>query len=99
MNIIDIIFLAILGVSLISGMQKGFLASLLATFGFVGAWFLARSVCMTLSQQFMTSQEEGNAVCGPCDAAAQSAKQLTNTMDVKYDDKAITGKDREYTLK
>lgn len=56
MNIIDIIFIAILGISLISGMQKGFLASLLATFGFVGAWLIARAACMTLSQQFMTSQ-------------------------------------------
>lgn len=55
MNIIDIIFLAILGISLISGMQKGFLASLLATVGFVGAWIIARATCMTLSQQFMTS--------------------------------------------
>lgn len=55
MNIIDIIFLAILGISFISGMQKGFLTSLLATIGFVGAWIIARAACMTLSQQFMTS--------------------------------------------
>lgn len=60
MNIIDIIFIAILGISLISGMQKGFLASLLATFGFVGAWLIARSACMTLSQQFMVSDFYNN---------------------------------------
>lgn len=56
MNIIDIILLAILALSFISGMQKGFLASLLATFGFVGAWIAAMALNMTLSQQFMSSQ-------------------------------------------
>lgn len=56
MNIIDIILLAILGISFISGMQKGFLTSLLATFGFVAAWILASAVNMTLSDQFMASQ-------------------------------------------
>lgn len=56
MNIIDIILLAILAISFISGMQKGFLTSLLATFGFVAAWVLASSVHMTLSSQFMSSQ-------------------------------------------
>ncbi|NLG24749.1 MAG: hypothetical protein GX558_05290 [Clostridiales bacterium] len=39
MNIIDIIILAILGLSLVSGMYKGFLASTLALIGFVGSWF------------------------------------------------------------
>lgn len=38
MNIFDIIILAILGVSLISGMYKGLLASGLAIVGFVAAW-------------------------------------------------------------
>lgn len=38
MNIFDIIILAILGVSVISGMYKGFLASGLAIIGFVAAW-------------------------------------------------------------
>ncbi len=55
MSIIDIILLSILAISFISGMQKGFLTSLLATFGFVAAWVLASMVNMTLSQQFMTS--------------------------------------------
>jgi len=55
-NIIDIILLAILAISFISGMQKGFLASLLAAFGFVGAWVVASALNMTLSQQFMSSQ-------------------------------------------
>lgn len=56
MNIIDIILIAILGVSILSGMQKGFLTSLLATFAFVGAWFAARAVYPTLSQQFLASE-------------------------------------------
>ncbi|MDO4740642.1 MAG: CvpA family protein [Eubacteriales bacterium] len=38
MNIFDIIILAILGVSLISGMYKGFLASGLTIIGFIAAW-------------------------------------------------------------
>ena len=53
MNIIDIILIAILGVSVLSGMQKGFLTSLLATFG---AWIAARAVYPTLAQQFMASE-------------------------------------------
>ena len=44
MNIINIILLAILLISFISGMQKGFLASLLATLGFVAAWLIASSL-------------------------------------------------------
>ena len=38
MNIIDIIILAILALSLVSGMYKGFITSTLALVGFVGAW-------------------------------------------------------------
>lgn len=56
MNIIDIILIAILGVSVLSGMQKGFLTSLLATFAFVGAWVAARAVYPTLAQQFLASE-------------------------------------------
>lgn len=56
MNIIDIILIAILGVSVLSGLQKGFLTSLLATFAFVGAWIAARAVYPTLSQQFLSSE-------------------------------------------
>ena len=56
MNIIDIILIAILGVSVLSGMQKGFLTSLLATFAFVGAWIAARAVYPTLAQQCMASE-------------------------------------------
>ena len=38
MNIIDIIIIAILAFSLISGMHKGFITSTLALVGFCGAW-------------------------------------------------------------
>ena len=55
MNIINIILLAILLISFISGMQKGFLASLLATLGFVVAWLIASSLCGTLANHFMNS--------------------------------------------
>jgi len=44
MNIIDILILVVLGFSLLAGMHKGFLASLLSTFGFIGSWFGARMV-------------------------------------------------------
>ena len=38
MNIIDIIIIAILAFSLVSGMHKGFITSTLALVGFFGAW-------------------------------------------------------------
>ena len=44
MNIVDIIILVILAFSLLAGMYKGFIASLLHTFGFIGSWFGARMV-------------------------------------------------------
>ena len=56
MNIIDIILLIILAIAFISGMQKGFLTSLMATFAFVCAWLIALSVGPALSARFMGSQ-------------------------------------------
>ncbi len=56
MNIVDLLLLAILALGFISGMQKGFLTSLLATVGFVAAWIIAITLNMELSEQFMTSQ-------------------------------------------
>ena len=41
MNIIDIIILAILALSVVSGMYKGFITSTLALVGFVGSWIAA----------------------------------------------------------
>lgn len=42
MNIVDILILAVLAFGLLAGMHKGFVASVLSTFGFVGSWFGAR---------------------------------------------------------
>lgn len=39
MNIIDIIFILVMGYSLLAGMYKGFIASGLSLLGFVAAWF------------------------------------------------------------
>lgn len=39
LNIVDILIVAVLGLSVVSGMYKGFLSSMLAAVGFVGAWF------------------------------------------------------------
>lgn len=64
MNIVDIIILAILGLSLVSGMYKGFITSTLALLGFVGAWvgslaayqYLVRAVTANDSlMKFLTS--------------------------------------------
>ena len=44
MNIVDILILVILAFSLLAGMHKGFMASLLHTIGFIGSWFGARMV-------------------------------------------------------
>ena len=100
MNIIDIIFIAILGISLISGMQKGFLASLLATFGFVGAWFIAGALCTTLSQQFMTSSFQnwlestipfGDFMNGLQEIASKPVSELLGSMNAICDTLAANG--------
>ena len=39
MNILDILIVAIMAFSLFAGMYKGFVTSLLSTFGFIGSWF------------------------------------------------------------
>ncbi len=44
MNILDVLILVVLAFSLLAGMYKGFISSLLATVGFVGSWFGARAV-------------------------------------------------------
>ncbi len=49
MNIVDVILYAILLLSLISGMYKGFIASGLATVGFGAAWFGAMNLFPRLS--------------------------------------------------
>ena len=49
MNIVDVILYSILALSTISGMYKGFIASGLATVGFVAAWFGAMNLFPRLS--------------------------------------------------
>lgn len=44
MNIVDLIICAILGLSIISGMHKGFITSTLATVGFFGSWLGANAL-------------------------------------------------------
>lgn len=56
MNIFDVIILAILGVSLISGMYKGFFASGLAIVGFVAAWIGAMNFYPQLSAAVQSNE-------------------------------------------
>lgn len=44
MNIIDILILVVLAFTLLAGMHKGFVASMLRTIGFIASWFGARMV-------------------------------------------------------
>ena len=55
LNIIDIVILAILLLSLVSGMYKGFLSSLLATLGFGGAAVVAYKFCPQLANLFQSN--------------------------------------------
>ncbi|MGI6172817.1 MAG: CvpA family protein [Christensenellales bacterium] len=55
LNIIDIVILAILLLSLVSGMYKGFLASFLATLGFAGAAVGAYLLCPKLANLFQSN--------------------------------------------
>ena len=56
MNIIDIIILAILGLSLVSGMYKGFITSTLALVGFCGAWIGATATYQYLVQAINSNE-------------------------------------------
>ena len=53
MNIIDLLIVVILGLSLLAGMHKGFLASALAFCGIVGSWFGAQKLFHILSDQLL----------------------------------------------
>ena len=55
MNIIDIIIIAILALSIIAGMYKGFIASLLSLFGFLGAWVGAYATYGYLANMVMAN--------------------------------------------
>ena len=56
LNVMDILILAILALSLIAGMYRGFLASGLYTAGFVGAWFVAKATYMKLATEVLANR-------------------------------------------
>lgn len=55
MNVIDIIFVLVLGYSLLAGMYKGFIASGLSLLGFVAAWFGAYWSYGMLMEMFLNN--------------------------------------------
>lgn len=55
MSILDIVFLVILIIAFISGMQKGLITSFLACIAMVGALFIAKSLEGRLASSFMDS--------------------------------------------
>ena len=50
MNVIDILIIVVLGFSLLAGMYKGFLASLLSLIGFIASWFGAKYIYLTVAK-------------------------------------------------
>lgn len=50
MGIIDIVFICIIALGFISGLQKGLLASFLACIAMAGAWFIALGTYMNLAE-------------------------------------------------
>lgn len=85
MNIFDIIILAILGISLISGMYKGFLGSSLAIVGFIAAWIGAMHFYPQLSAAVQTNTNVMNMLRYYLDASsffpnAAAAEKLVGTI-------------------
>lgn len=56
MNVMDIAILVVLGVSVIAGMYRGFLASGLHTAGFIGAWFAAKMTYPKLATAVLSNR-------------------------------------------
>ena len=56
LNLLDITIIVILAFYLISGMYRGFIASLLGTIGFVGAWFGAQQLYPRVAQLALSNQ-------------------------------------------
>ena len=56
LNLLDITIIVILAFYLISGMYRGFITSLLATCGFVGAWFGAQQLYPRVAQLALSNQ-------------------------------------------
>ena len=74
MNIIDIVILAILGLSLVAGMYKGFLASTLALAGFAASWLGALKAFRYLAEAI-----QGNALIMTSLESVLSAVDLFKT--------------------
>ncbi|MBR2572561.1 MAG: CvpA family protein [Clostridia bacterium] len=70
LNILDIVLLVILAVSVISGMYKGFLASLLATVGFAAAFFGAQSLYPQLAAAIQGNTSLMNVITYYLDASS-----------------------------
>lgn len=56
MNVMDILILAVVAVSVIAGMFRGFLASGLHTAGFVGAWFVSKMYYTRLATAVLSNR-------------------------------------------
>ena len=76
MNIIDIIFILVLGYSLLAGMYKGFIASGLSLLGFVAAWFGAYYSYTTLMNVALSN----STIMGFCSGLLE-ASSFFNGMD------------------
>lgn len=70
LNIVDLVILAILGLSLVAGMYKGFLASGLTTAGFVAAFFGARTLYPQLSSAIQSNASLMNVLTYYLDASS-----------------------------
>ena len=54
-NLVDLFIVAVIGLSIVSGMYKGFISSMLAAAGFVGAWFGALHFYPTLANMILSN--------------------------------------------
>ena len=70
LNIVDYLILAILGLSLVAGMYKGFLASGLTTAGFVAAFFGAQALYPQLSSAVQSNASLMNVLTYYLDATS-----------------------------
>ncbi|MDL2207054.1 CvpA family protein [Eubacteriales bacterium OttesenSCG-928-N13] len=81
LNIVDILIIAVLGLSLISGMYKGFISSGLAAVGFVGAWFGALQLYPQLSNIIANNNALMDWLTDLLDAGAMfNPRSLGNTL-------------------
>lgn len=80
MNLIDLLILAILGISVIAGMYKGFLASGLTTGGFIAAFFGAKTLYPKLALAIQSNSSLMNILTYYLDTASMfSTKELANS--------------------